>query len=308
MSTNRHFSIFQVVSFFKIFILTHSNKSVKTALQSSSNANRNYLEGDDRRLESYDTKHEIKHHHLNIPLELVNLTKTEYNEWYTDIERQVLNGDSAKCNNFGYFEQNCWMFNACNYPFKDRTGFYKGVHGFTNAAHNTLFELWNRLWNENKNVTILFVGDTLSMLQTRFFRSDVRRIYKNISSDCKNISHCRKTHDGSIVMKAESNNDMNYKIAFENLENNQEYVLRHVTYRTLQKSSSHLLSVMEQINFIDKKDCLILVSIGALFNEKEQFRRQIQNLYKIQICFILTATHNQKSTSEIFKKFEMQNF
>lgn len=106
---------------------------------------------------------------------LINLTESEFNSWYSGVE-QLCMSDKLKSNECT--DENLLLYD-CVEPYASRTCWKKGVKGYTNPQNHTILSLIPKLFHSiNNNVTIVWIGDSLTLQRIRFMKQDMFRHYK----------------------------------------------------------------------------------------------------------------------------------
>ena len=97
-----------------------------------------------------------------------NMTSEEYKNWYTHHEIRHLEDDNQKDENLNHIPFS-WY---CSHPHLSTHPHFKmGLEGYSDINDNKLRPLLESLWPDTNNVTLIFIGDSLTGKILFFFVS-----------------------------------------------------------------------------------------------------------------------------------------
>ena len=211
----------------------------------------------------------------------VDLTKEQIPLWYDSYEQELITGEESS-------DKDVKSIFKCNGPLKWRQHFYKGIIGYTNYSMNFVPKVWEQLWS--KNVTLIFIGDSLIHQVESFFIRDTNKYY-----GYKN-KRKQKNENSFYNIFVESMHSSTNKNLFKNVYNDSNHIAHHHTSVTRRENKNlsvsiwhiHLIAknldyncttnnynqfsieAINYINSVEKKNALIIPTFGAHFNfEKE---------------------------------------
>lgn len=181
-----------------------------------------------------------------------NLTSAEYREWYTEQEIAYLEDKNRRDGNP--------LSHYCSDPrLSIHPHFKMGLEGYSNKSKNMLKPLLDRLWSIKSNITLCFVGDSLMTNRAHFFIQDIKRIqvdFKEETSRLGNFDLITHPAHQKIVLQTSK------------LTLNRFNETTGVYY-------SNAAEDIDYVNLVEKRDALILVTMGAWFNIQRDYMSQM---------------------------------
>lgn len=197
-----------------------------------------------------------------------NLSDQEYKQWYTKHEIVHLEDDNQKDENVGHIPFS-WY---CAHPhLSTHVHFKMGLDGYSDVNDNKLRPLIDELWLDHKNVTLVFIGDSLIGNRIQYFLWDIKRIHGDL--DGKSTIEIARGE-----AKIHGNN---YRLQIRHVQTNKKIHLQeaHLTINEYNETTKLYYGVAERavdyVNYVDKRNALIMLTMGAWFNDEDKFVSQM---------------------------------
>jgi len=202
------------------------------------------------------------------------MTSEEYKEWYTHHEIRHLEDDNQKDENVGHIPFS-WY---CAHPHLTTHPHFKmGLEGYSNVNDNKLRPLLESLWSDTKkNVTLIFIGDSLTGNRIQYLLWDIKRIHGDLLD--------KQTIEVGRLSSVSPGN--NYRLQIRHITTDQKIILHeaHLTLNELNQTSGlyyqNAENIVDYVNLVEKKDALIMITMGAWFNEESKFKSQMTPIVK----------------------------
>jgi len=191
------------------------------------------------------------------------MTSKEYAEWYTHHEIRQLEDESL---NEGPLSHYCSHPHLAIHPY-----FKMCLEGYSDINNNKLQPLLETLWPDKNNVTLIFVGDSLTRNRINFFFKDVKRIlgdhFEHGMVPIKNLDEPVPGDHLSVILY---NRQTNQKILLHeaHLTINEFNITTGVYY-------GNAANIINYVNLVEKRNALIMLTMGAWFNDESKFLSQM---------------------------------
>ena len=197
-----------------------------------------------------------------------NMTSQEYKEWYTHHEIRHLEDDNEKDENVGHIPFS-WY---CAHPHLSTHPHFKmGLEGYSDINDNKLKPLLESLWPDKNKVTLIFIGDSLTGNRIQYFLWDMKRLHGDLLD--------KYTIEVGRLSNVSPGN--NYRLQIRHVTTDQKIQLHeaHLTLNEFNQTTGvyygNAEDIVNYVNLVEKRNALIMITMGAWFNEESKFLSQM---------------------------------